>query len=389
MSPQFDLRTLQGAGSSGQGGSAGPGSGHGTAHHATGLDNRPITAPPRQITPLSHHPGPVPALDHRQFPAPAYDHGPFVPWHQGASQANPPLAAYNHLPTNPSAAYDFNPQQAHLAASDANFNFVDPAGIHDAGARQQQPPPQQQPTYNFDIPWTGPPSDSSVSFGAPISPVPATAGAGKQWFEADDDDDDPSLVGDEGSQTGLGLDDSSRSSASQSRRVKKPVREYAGLGDQTSIQAGPSRNAPPSPVVGPSSSTTARPSKLRSASRTSKNTHHKPAETPEERRSRASHNLVEKQYRNRLNAQFENLLNVLPDHVRSGGPGEEDDSEGPMPDTTDRRVSKAEVLEMARRHIKSLERNNSALARERDELAEQVEMMRNAKQSQSPGGAKG
>lgn len=119
----------------------------------------------------------------------------------------------------------------------------------------------------------------------------------------------------------------------------------------------------------------------------SKNTHHKPAETIEERRSRASHNLVEKQYRNRLNAQFESLLNSLPEHVRSGGPGDEDDSEGPMPDTTDRRVSKAEVLEMARRHIKSLERNNSTLARERDDLAQQVEMLRSERESQSETGS--
>uniref|UniRef100_L2FY12 Helix-loop-helix dna-binding domain containing protein n=1 Tax=Colletotrichum fructicola (strain Nara gc5) TaxID=1213859 RepID=L2FY12_COLFN len=85
----------------------------------------------------------------------------------------------------------------------------------------------------------------------------------------------------------------------------------------------------------------------------------KPAETAEERRTRASHNLVEKQYRNRLNAQFEGLLNALPE----------------QPADQERRVSKAEVLDMARRHIKSLERERDELQRERGDLLRNLEMM--------------
>ncbi|KAH7144614.1 hypothetical protein B0J13DRAFT_623139 [Dactylonectria estremocensis] len=115
------------------------------------------------------------------------------------------------------------------------------------------------------------------------------------------------------------------------------------------------------------SSTSSRLSKLRSASRTSKNSYTKPTDTPEERRTRASHNLVEKQYRNRLNAQFESLLNALPEQVRTGGDGDDSEGGGPV-DWGDRRVSKGEVLEMARKHIETLERERDVLEREKMEL---------------------
>ncbi|KAI0435202.1 hypothetical protein F5Y09DRAFT_293999 [Xylaria sp. FL1042] len=112
-------------------------------------------------------------------------------------------------------------------------------------------------------------------------------------------------------------------------------------------------------------------SKLRSASRTSKNTHHNPPATPEERKSRETHNNVEKQYRNRLNAHFESLLSALPERMQCG----EGDEGGDL-DSGDRRVSKAEVLEMARRHIKALERECAALEGERDELRDNMERLR-------------
>ncbi|TEA19340.1 Allergen Fus c 3 [Colletotrichum sidae] len=139
-----------------------------------------------------------------------------------------------------------------------------------------------------------------------------------------------------------------------------------------------------------SSSKTAPAPRLRSASRTSKNASQKPSDTAEERRNRASHNLVEKQYRNRLNAQFEGLLNALPEQVRGpagvaagagagtgdgdGGGGGGDDSD-PQHADQERRVSKAEVLDMARRHIKSLERERHELQRERSDLLRNLEMM--------------
>ncbi|KAJ3453839.1 hypothetical protein MRS44_018471 [Fusarium solani] len=78
------------------------------------------------------------------------------------------------------------------------------------------------------------------------------------------------------------------------------------------------------------STASSRQAKLRSASRTSKNSRSRPNDTPKERRTRASHNLVEKQYRNRLNAQFESLLSALPEQLRAGynGNGDTDESGG-------------------------------------------------------------
>ncbi|KAI0550273.1 hypothetical protein F4679DRAFT_217418 [Xylaria curta] len=118
-------------------------------------------------------------------------------------------------------------------------------------------------------------------------------------------------------------------------------------------------------------STASNRSKLRSASRTSKNTHHNPPATAEERKSRETHNNVEKQYRNRLNAHFESLLSALPERMQIADGGDGGDL-----DAGDRRVSKAEVLEMARRHIKALERECTALEGERDELRDNMERLR-------------
>ncbi|KAK1598751.1 helix-loop-helix DNA-binding domain-containing protein [Colletotrichum navitas] len=122
----------------------------------------------------------------------------------------------------------------------------------------------------------------------------------------------------------------------------------------------------------------AAPPRLRSASRTSKNQSQKQTETPEERRTRATHNLVEKQYRNRLNAQFEGLLHALPEQVRGAagaGAGNGDESDPPQQADQERRVSKAEVLDMARRHIKNLEQEREALHRERGELLRSLETL--------------
>ncbi|KAF3012243.1 hypothetical protein E8E14_010918 [Neopestalotiopsis sp. 37M] len=128
------------------------------------------------------------------------------------------------------------------------------------------------------------------------------------------------------------------------------------------------RRYPLSPPPPPPTTRSAASSKLRSASRASKNTHLNPPATEEERKNRASHNQVEKQYRNRLNAHFEALLNTLPQYMRGGEDEEDDDG--------DRKISKAEVLEMARRHILSLERELNSVEEERDELKESVERLR-------------
>ncbi|KAH6893559.1 hypothetical protein B0T10DRAFT_399878 [Thelonectria olida] len=154
------------------------------------------------------------------------------------------------------------------------------------------------------------------------------------------------------SRTGPSPDSASPSSSQTSR---------ASIGSKAASLAS---SSVASSSIASSSTTSSRPSKLRSASRTSKNSHNKPNDTLEERRTRASHNLVEKQYRNRLNSQFESLLGALPEEIRSG----RDDGDSDVADWGDRRVSKGEVLEMARKHIESLERERDMLERENNEL---------------------
>lgn len=127
------------------------------------------------------------------------------------------------------------------------------------------------------------------------------------------------------------------------------------------------------------SSSSSKPSsskrELRSASRTSKNARSRVSETAEERKSRSSHNIVEKQYRNRLNAQFESLLHTLPDNMRRARDEEAELLGEPV---TEKRVSKGEVLDMARRHIRALEEAREELEGERDKLKERVDELEGA-----------
>lgn len=100
---------------------------------------------------------------------------------------------------------------------------------------------------------------------------------------------------------------------------------------------------------------------------------------PEERRARESHNFVEKQYRSRLNQQFESLLSVLVagKDARSGGGGDTRWGDvGAAAAADDRRLSKAEVLEKARRRIEDLEDLTRTLALEKAELLGNLEVMR-------------
>ncbi|KAI8966763.1 hypothetical protein F5Y11DRAFT_2712 [Daldinia sp. FL1419] len=149
----------------------------------------------------------------------------------------------------------------------------------------------------------------------------------------------------------------------------------AGSSHKKSKHSSRPRKSKQPPVLSPGSTSSASNSgrsRLRSASRTSKNTHHNPPATVEEQKSRETHNQVEKQYRNRLNAHFESLLDALPETMQAG----EGDDDGEALDLTDRRVSKAEVLDMARRHIQTLERECTALEGERDELRNDMERLR-------------
>jgi hypothetical protein len=99
--------------------------------------------------------------------------------------------------------------------------------------------------------------------------------------------------------------------------------------------------------------------------------------SPEERKARRSHNIVEKKYRYRLNAQFERLLAALPADDRVGDTGlrkrgSDSGDDGAM---DDRRLSKAEVLDLATRRIKMLERETMLLQKDRDMLMQTVDTM--------------
>jgi Helix-loop-helix DNA-binding domain len=91
--------------------------------------------------------------------------------------------------------------------------------------------------------------------------------------------------------------------------------------------------------------------------------------------SRTSHNMVEKQYRNRLNGQFSTLLEALPlDLVGAEVEGySKNDSGG-----TEKKVSKAEVLLLARRHIENLEREKRGLEGRNRVLVEDIQNLKGA-----------
>ncbi|KAK4457856.1 allergen Fus c 3, partial [Cladorrhinum samala] len=93
---------------------------------------------------------------------------------------------------------------------------------------------------------------------------------------------------------------------------------------------------------------------------------------------RARHNLVEQKYRHRLNAHFDQLLEVLPNSM-SEIPGQPILASASSPDQAhhlsretrferERKVSKAEVLDRARLYIQSLENDTRRLMADQEEL---------------------
>ncbi|CAK7225097.1 hypothetical protein SCUCBS95973_005744 [Sporothrix curviconia] len=98
--------------------------------------------------------------------------------------------------------------------------------------------------------------------------------------------------------------------------------------------------------------------------------------TSEERRARQNHNIVEKQYRNRLNTQFTRLLKILPANQVDMG-----SDVGRSLEFDDRRMSKAEVLELARRRIHSLEDEIQKLHTESESLRSNVQTLNMAIQN--------
>jgi hypothetical protein len=140
---------------------------------------------------------------------------------------------------------------------------------------------------------------------------------------------------------------------------------------------------------------------LRTASRAPKtysaSTARKAPESKEEEAARAAHNQVEQQYRKRLNTQFEKLLSVLPAQDdeepmdEEGGGGHGGGGAGPRStpgsDNTGKRISKAEVLDMARKRIRELEKDNMLLMDENRELRDERTHIQQSYTSRSFSGA--
>ncbi|KAL2264114.1 hypothetical protein VTK26DRAFT_1983 [Humicola hyalothermophila] len=93
---------------------------------------------------------------------------------------------------------------------------------------------------------------------------------------------------------------------------------------------------------------------------------------PSHARSRKRHNLIERKYRRRLNLQYKSLLDILPDKPladqRPGHAPNAANNPGTGSEQRRARVSKAEVLDRARRYIEALEREHRRLVAERREL---------------------
>jgi hypothetical protein len=87
-----------------------------------------------------------------------------------------------------------------------------------------------------------------------------------------------------------------------------------------------------------------------------------------------SHNLVERQYRHRLNGQFETLRGSIPKDFVDG----DVDGFGKGGSMAEKGVSKAEVLVLAKRHIESLENTKRCLEGDKRLLLEDVQRLKGA-----------
>ncbi|KAK4237207.1 hypothetical protein C8A03DRAFT_16231 [Achaetomium macrosporum] len=149
---------------------------------------------------------------------------------------------------------------------------------------------------------------------------------------------------------------STNSSPSPDERSPSPPKQHHPSKSSSSSSGGPTLRTAPRRVKRPS------PSAIT-----------KPGESPEHQRARATHNLVEEQYRRRLHARFEALLEVLPPEEileqdgdgewvgvrgRSSKSGSGSDGSGSSSGNGQRkRMSKVEVLNRAARVMRFLERN--------------------------------
>lgn len=80
--------------------------------------------------------------------------------------------------------------------------------------------------------------------------------------------------------------------------------------------------------------------------------------------------MIEKKYRNRLNKQFDTLLSILP----AGAALKDGDEENSA-----KRISKAEVLILAKERIETLERERREMREEKKRLEKSLEELKMAR----------
>ena len=165
-------------------------------------------------------------------------------------------------------------------------------------------------------------------------------------------------------------------SLSPNKRARPTLEADRASPDRAMLPRRPGENRLLQPAPPPASfagaNQTVKP-KLRSASSLSKNFGYRSSETPKERKERDSHNMVEKMYRNRLNAQYESLMNSLPPEMQSPAHTTAAGGQGASSDQADKPLSKGEVLEKSTAYIHELERNHARLIEENEAMSRNIE----------------
>jgi hypothetical protein len=182
----------------------------------------------------------------------------------------------------------------------------------------------------------------------------------------------------------LSADDTSMSvsmaaSLSLNKRARLTLEADGASQDRATLPRRPSANRPlqpaaPHPASFAEASQTVKP-KLRSASSSSKNFGHRSSDTPKERKERDSHNMVEKKYRNRLNAKYEGLMNSLPPEMQLPTHATAAGGSGASADHADKPLSKGEVLDKSTAYIHELERNHARLSEENEAISKNIERL--------------
>ncbi|KAH6684574.1 hypothetical protein B0J14DRAFT_646481 [Halenospora varia] len=200
---------------------------------------------------------------------------------------------------------------------------------------------------NFDVNWT--PEDLN-----PVLPWVESVKTTKH-SRSDDEDEGYGKSEPKASQSPASVDEPAsppaRRSIKATRSFVKALKGSKRVKKETTpaTESKPSKRPKLMTTMSANSFSTSRPkANLRSVSTSSSNT------TLD---SRTNHNLIEKQYRNRLNLQFESLLESLPKEL------------------SDKRVGKAEVLVNANQYIQDLEKGLKALEQKNANLEANMKTM--------------